>query len=113
MKPIAWFLLGLVVALGGQAAAEFVDAYGNPILQGETYRQMPGGAAWRDTNGQIHYENVRPSPPPSYSAPSLSPSIPSQPRLDQYDILRDHTPGSSYRSDSIFHDRVTPQLQGR
>jgi len=91
------------------ASAEFVDTYGNPVFPAESYRQLPGGAAYRDTNGQIHYEYVAPLPPPSYSAPPLSPSMPSQPRQDAYEYLRDVTPGSSYRSDSISHDRVTPE----
>lgn len=101
----------MVLVLPLPAFAEFVDRFGNPVVPTESYQQMPGGAAWRDTNGQIHYEYVRPSP--SDNAPVLAPSMHSQPWRDRYDLLHDVTPGSSYRSDSIFSDRVTPPMQGR
>lgn len=61
MKPIFWFILGLVVALGGQAAAEFVDRYGNPQTGYETYRQQPGGSTYREPDGSFHYQSVPPA----------------------------------------------------
>lgn len=62
MQPILWFVLGLVVAVSGQAVAESliqypsgpVDAYGGS-LPGETYAPVPGGSQYRDSRGGLHY----------------------------------------------------------
>ncbi|MCI0426917.1 MAG: hypothetical protein L0Z46_02730 [Nitrospiraceae bacterium] len=59
MKPLFWFVLGLIVAFGGQAAAEFVGPYGNSMPNEMTY-PVPGGIGYRDSDGTIHY----PTPPP-------------------------------------------------
>jgi hypothetical protein len=88
------------------AGAQFVDRYGNSLLPAESYRQMPGGAAYRDLDGRTHYEYVKPADPMPQSAPSMPPSVHAQPRPERYEALRDFAPdtGNSYRSDSIFSD---------
>ena len=107
-------LLGFFLLLPVSASAQFVDPYlGNPKFPNENYRPMPGGAAYRDLNGVTHYEYVKPSDPTPQATPSLPPSVHSPARPDGYEALRDVTPGSSYRSDSLFHDRVSPPTQGR
>ena len=103
-------LLGVLLLLPVSAAAQFVDPNsGSPVFPSENYRPMPGGAAYRDTNGTIHYEYVKPSFPTPQSTPSMPPSAHAPSQHDGYEALRDVTPGSSYQSDSIFHDRVRPQ----
>ncbi len=60
MKPILWFVLGILVATAGQAVAQIVypagpvDSYGNAPA-GETYRPVPGGSQYRDSSGNVHY----------------------------------------------------------
>ena len=108
-------ILFALLLLPVSASAQFVDSYlGNPKFPNENYRPMPGGAAYRDLNGVTHYEYVKPSDPTPQSTPSTPPSVHSPSRPDGYEALRDVTPGSSYRSDSIFSDRVKPEhMQGR
>jgi hypothetical protein len=67
MQPLLWFVLGLVVAFGGQAAAEFVGPYGESLPY-----SMPNptgdGIGFRDKSGHIHYP---PLPPPTVHMPNL------------------------------------------
>jgi hypothetical protein len=106
-------LLLLIVALSsflvmpGQAPAEWVDSYGGGAY-GSGSSIPPGQYGFRDTDGKLHY------PPPSVrtpetwttSPPTLSPPAPMPRQTDRYEMLSDKTPGSSYRENSLLHDRV-------
>jgi hypothetical protein len=64
MKPILWFILGVAVAISGQALADqYVDSYGNGLDYLRGYSTPPGSAAVKNRNGTI-------SPPPVLSVPS-------------------------------------------
>ena len=69
MCPIPLISVLALLLLPVSAFADFVDRYGNPVIPAESYRQMPGGAAWRDTHGQTH-EYVKPSDPTPMPSPA-------------------------------------------
>lgn len=98
--------LCLFLVMPGQAPAEWIDQYGG-VPYPDGYRIPPGGYGFRDATGTLHY-------PPTYSRTpetSTTPPPAHTPRqTDRYDMLSDKTPGSSYRSDSLLHDRV-PRLR--
>src|SRR5262245_23498149 len=52
------FILISLLLLPLAALAEYIDPYGNAVFPNESYARFPGAAAYRDTNGRIHYENV-------------------------------------------------------
>jgi hypothetical protein len=56
MRPILWFLLGLVVAVAGQSiAGEYVNQYGNSLDYKRGYGSQPGQPNYLDDNGVTHY----------------------------------------------------------
>ena len=56
MRAILWFLLGLIVAISGQAlAGGYVDKYGNSLDYKSGYTSQPGQPNYLDDKGQIHY----------------------------------------------------------
>src|SRR5262245_46513358 len=101
-------ILVALLLLPFPALAQFVSPYNNGLYPSETYAQMPGGAVYRDERGKLHYEYV-PTPMTreshSMQTPAPQPTPPSRYQTDRYELLRDTTPGSSYRSDSIFSER--------
>lgn len=60
MRAILWFLLGLIVAISGQAlAGEYVNKYGNSLDYKRGYSSQPGQPNYRDDSGRIHYPPVQ------------------------------------------------------
>ncbi|MHB8510230.1 MAG: hypothetical protein ACYDGR_16565 [Candidatus Dormibacteria bacterium] len=62
MRSILWFLLGVMVALSGQAFAEYVDPYGNSLDYRRGYTIPRGGYGYRLPDGTIAYPPIMPSP---------------------------------------------------
>lgn len=61
MQPILWFVLGLIVAISGQAVAQSIyDSYGNPNPN-RGYAPAPGEPMIRDSRGYL-YSVPQPSP---------------------------------------------------
>jgi hypothetical protein len=66
MRPLLWFLLGLIVAVSGQALAEgWVNEYGNSLDYQRGYGPQPGQPSYQDSSGRMHY----PPPVPSLNRP--------------------------------------------
>lgn len=103
----------LPLAAPGLAVAQWVDRYGNQAPYGSGYTIPPGQYGYRDANGTLHYPPAQSQSREAGSVPpsTYQPAPQSPPRHDRYEQLRDHTPGSSYRSDSIFADRVSPRRE--
>ena len=53
MKPMLWFVLGLLVAMSGQALAQYVDEYGNSLDYLRSYSPQPGAPSVRDSRGYL------------------------------------------------------------
>lgn len=102
-------LLLLIVALSFflvmpvQASAEWVDQYGG-VPYPDGYRIPPGGYGYRDATGTLHYPPTYSRTPETSTAPT--PSAHASRQTDRYEMLSDKTPGSSYRENSLLHERV-------
>ena len=71
MKPILWFILGLVVAVSGQALAQTVyDSYGH-VNPNRGYTPLPGDTMIRDSRGYLY--SVPESRPNEWDRPQRSP----------------------------------------
>lgn len=65
MRPILWFVLGLIVAMSGQAVAQSIyDSYGNSLDPYRGYSAQPGQPMVRDSRGYLYSV---PEPPRSSS----------------------------------------------
>jgi hypothetical protein len=52
MKALFWFVLGVSLALGGQAVAQFFDSYDNQGNHISGYQDAPNGLGmWNDSQG--------------------------------------------------------------
>lgn len=101
------------LVMPGQASAEWVDSYGNGTY-GSGYTIPPGQYGFRDAEGKLHYPPPAVRTPETWTAPApiLSPPAHAPRQTDRYEMLSDKTPGSSYRSDSLLHDRVPRRRTG-
>ena len=101
----------LFVAVPGFAVAQFVDEYGNSLDHLRSYYTPRGSAGYRQSNGQLAYPPILPSPHDTWSPPVQTyepiPQAPS--RHDRYEALRDTTPGSGYTG--LWADRVSPRRE--
>jgi len=62
MRPLLWFLLGLLVALSGQSFAEgWVNEYGNSLDYQRGYGSQPGQPSYRGSNGTMQYPPSAPA----------------------------------------------------
>ncbi len=68
MKPILWFVLGLVVAISGQAVAQSIyDGYGNSLDMYRGVSPTPGQPTVRDSRGYLY--SVPEAPQSSHRSP--------------------------------------------